>query len=329
MSTLQPAPMRHTRRRVIIGVAIAVVVYTLVALLYSSSGRVDSGSDISQPEAGEVTVVLSPQTVDAAGERISTQLSLIVSPELLEPDSSTLADQLIVVVSPVDGSQTIDFAAGSIPATTTVSLFAPGAVENWPFDTYRSNLQLGVYVVKDGEPVALANPYIIGTGYLPGWSLSAPKPTLADRDGVGIFEVEITAVRSWSTLAFGILLLGLMVLIAALVLYVSTTVYRGQRKVEASFMSWIGAMLFATIPLRGFLPGSPPIGSWIDFLVVLWVIVALVTGLGIYVTAWTRWGSPVDRHPVAAGLEPPAETQPVETPALNPAAGAPARVPEE
>jgi Domain of unknown function (DUF4436) len=49
-------------------------------------------------------------------------------------------------------------------------------------------------------------------------------------------------------------------------------------------------MLFATVPLRTFLPGSPPIGSWIDFTIVLWVIVALVTGLGLYVTAWSREG---------------------------------------
>jgi hypothetical protein len=48
-------------------------------------------------------------------------------------------------------------------------------------------------------------------------------------------------------------------------------------------------MLFATIPLRGFLPGSPPIGSWIDYLVVLWVIAALIAGLVIYVLAFLRW----------------------------------------
>ena len=51
-------------------------------------------------------------------------------------------------------------------------------------------------------------------------------------------------------------------------------------------------MLFATIPLRTFLPGSPPIGSWIDFTVVLWVVVGLIVGLAIYVAAWARWGHP-------------------------------------
>ena len=80
-----------------------------------------------------------------------------------------------------------------------------------------------------------------------------------------------------------------MIVMPVLVLSVAITVYRGRRRVEASFMSWMGAMLFATIPLRTFLPGSPPIGSWIDFLIVLWVIVGLIGGLAIYVAAWFRW----------------------------------------
>lgn len=54
-------------------------------------------------------------------------------------------------------------------------------------------------------------------------------------------------------------------------------------------MSWMAAMLFATVPLRGFLPGSPPVGSWVDYLVVLWVIAGLIASLVIYVIAWLRW----------------------------------------
>jgi hypothetical protein len=54
-------------------------------------------------------------------------------------------------------------------------------------------------------------------------------------------------------------------------------------------------MLFATIPLRTFLPGSPPIGSWVDYLVVLWVVAGLVLGLVIYVLAWLKWGTRGER----------------------------------
>ena len=81
-----------------------------------------------------------------------------------------------------------------------------------------------------------------------------------------------------------------MVVIPVLVLTVAVMVLRGRRKVEVTVMGWMGAMLFATIPLRNFLPGSPPIGSWIDYLIVLWVLAGLVVGLVLFVIAWIRRG---------------------------------------
>jgi hypothetical protein len=101
-------------------------------------------------------------------------------------------------------------------------------------------------------------------------------------------SVVITATRSASTVAFGIVLLGLMAVTPILVLFVAISAYTGRRKVEPTLTSWIGAMLFAVIPLRAFLPGAPPVGSWIDYLVVLWVIVGLIARV-------EPLGSPRDR----------------------------------
>jgi hypothetical protein len=47
-------------------------------------------------------------------------------------------------------------------------------------------------------------------------------------------------------------------------------------------------MLFAVVPLRNALPGSPVFGSWIDLTIVLWVLVALVVSMLIYIAAWWR-----------------------------------------
>jgi hypothetical protein len=70
------------------------------------------------------------------------------------------------------------------------------------------------------------------------------------------------------------------------------TLWRRQRAVQPTLMSWMAAMLFATLPLRGFLPGSPPPGSWIDAILVLCVIVGLVGALVMYATAWYRQSAP-------------------------------------
>ncbi|CAN5197982.1 DUF4436 domain-containing protein [soil metagenome] len=278
------------------GVAVVVLVYAAVVLLYASSGRVVSIGEDPTPDPHGVTVFLSPQAVNATGESITMQLTLYPSHEVQGTDSISLDEPLSVIVSPVQGNQSIDFAKDSIPGTHTVTLFAPGAVEQWPFDAYRSDLVVIAYTTVDGVATPIPTKAYL-SGYLPGWSLSgAVLPseetitTAAGEKKVPI--IEVTASRSGSTVAFGIVLLGLMVVMPVLVLFVAITAFRGRRKVEASFMSWMGAMLFATIPLRTFLPGSPPIGSWIDFLIVLWVIVGLVSGLVVYVAAWMRWGSP-------------------------------------
>jgi phage shock protein PspC (stress-responsive transcriptional regulator) len=129
--------------------------------------------------------------------------------------------------------------------------------------------------------------------------------------------VSIDAARSGSTIAFGFVLLTLMVLMPCLVLFVAIAAFRAKRKVEPSFMSWMGAMLFATIPLRTFLPGSPPIGSWIDFLVVLWVVVGLISGLAIYVAAWWKWGARSDRADRQQRPSPPASSDGVPRPPMS------------
>jgi hypothetical protein len=53
------------------------------------------------------------------------------------------------------------------------------------------------------------------------------------------------------------------------------------------------AMLFALLPIRGFLPGDPPIGSWIDILVFFWVegtimICVVLAAIGLIVRGRRR-----------------------------------------
>jgi hypothetical protein len=48
------------------------------------------------------------------------------------------------------------------------------------------------------------------------------------------------------------------------------------------------AVLFAVIPIRNFLPGSPPAGAWVDQALVLWVLIALVVAMVIFFVTWYR-----------------------------------------
>jgi hypothetical protein len=56
--------------------------------------------------------------------------------------------------------------------------------------------------------------------------------------------------------------------------------------------------------LRNAFPDSPPIGSWIDVTVVLWVIVLLVIAMLLYINCWWRHLRPDAEQPAPAVAEP-------------------------
>jgi Domain of unknown function (DUF4436) len=125
-------------------------------------------------------------------------------------------------------------------------------------------------------------------GSIDGWSISKQEgPPSPDSTGQGD-SVQITLKRALGPLTFD---LGIcLVLIALPILSVFTTfqVVAGRKEFQMTFTTWFTAMLFAVVPLRNILPGAPPPGAWIDQAVVLWVIVALVSSMVVYVGHWYR-----------------------------------------
>ncbi len=294
---MAPASAGRRRRRIlwtIIAIVSIAAVYAIVIALYARSGQVAEAEIQPRDTSDGVVLHIEPQAVHAATGRISLDIDLVQLHGSVSDDEITLTETVNVVVSGAAGPRTISFEAGSYPSPVSVDLVADGVIEQWPFDVHTSVTTLIAYYVVDDVPEALKT-YVVADGRVPGWNIAINAVGLARASPAEPPAViTITATRSGSTIAFGAVLLGLMIVMPVLVLAVAISVYRGRRRVEASFMSWMGAMLFATIPLRTFLPGSPPIGSWIDFLIVLWVIVGLIAGLAIYVAAWFRWSPPRD-----------------------------------
>jgi hypothetical protein len=62
------------------------------------------------------------------------------------------------------------------------------------------------------------------------------------------------AVLGWARLVVGVVVGPVWVAIPMLL---------GRTSFLPPFISWYRAMLFAIVPLRNFLPGNPPLGSWI------------------------------------------------------------------
>ena len=279
-------------------VAVLVLIYVAVVTLYGLNERFATIEGCTQePPADAVLLSIAPESVDAAQDRLSTTLTVLSFGPVGSPDSSLLTDPLTIVVSDNDGPRSFTIEQDEIPSPQSLRLITDGFIERWPFDSHSVDFAVVSIQTVDGERTVIPT-RLCGSAHVPGWVFSSEEVAGTEEvvvDGQPVTQLRVTATRSIATVAFGIVILALMAVLPVLGLTVAIVAYRGIRKVEATLMSWMAAMLFATIPLRTFLPGSPPIGSWVDYLVVLWVVAGLVLGLVIYVLAWLRWGTRGER----------------------------------
>lgn len=274
------------------------LIYVAVVALYALNERFATIEGCEgEPPSDAILLSLSPETVDAAQDRLSATLTVLSFGPVGSPDSSLLTDPLTIFVSDNDGPRSFTIGQDEIPSPLSLRLITDGFVERWPFDAHSVDFAVVSLQSVDGDESAIPT-LLCGSAHVPGWVFTSDEVAGTDEvvvDGEPVTQLRVTASRSVATVAFGIVILALMAVLPVLGLTVAIVAYRGIRKVEATLMSWMAAMLFATIPLRTFLPGSPPIGSWVDYLVVLWVVAGLVLGLVIYVMAWLRWGTRGER----------------------------------
>lgn len=300
--TTESAPSRRSRRRgraiAIALVAVLVAVYVVVVALYALSERAANIEGCTEePPSDAVLLSITPESVNAASDRIVANLTVLSFGPIGSADTSLLSEPLTILVSDTDGPRSFTIAQDEIPSPQSLNFITDGYVERWPFDSHSVDVAI-LSLQGDGEDMTAIPTLLCGSAHVPGWTFSSEEVAGTDEivvDGEPVTQIRVTATRSGATVAFGIVILGLMAVLPILGLTVAIVAYRGIRKVEATLMSWMAAMLFATIPLRTFLPGSPPIGSWVDYLVVLWVVAGLVLGLVIYVLAWLRWGTRGER----------------------------------
>ncbi len=277
MTDEAPARRRRIGPRTTVAAIIALValVYVAVIALYAFSGKVELTKEGPDDTQVRLPIELNIESVDPVAGRLKVNLDLRPTGALDATGGAglILAQPVTLIATDVDGPRALDFPASTPLSPVEVRLLTDGDVQFWPFDTYEVDSRVLALTSDNADHIALD--WSVGRHRVPGWTFDVHVTEL---EGGKVYGVTILAQRAGATVAFGIVLLGLMVVMPVIVLTVAINVYRGKQKMEATLMSWIGAMLFATIPLRGFLPGSPPIGSWIDYLVVLWVIAGLIAG---------------------------------------------------
>lgn len=269
-----------SRRIFALAVIIAGVFGTYLAL---SANRPESHRiDAAATPPGGIAVKLNLVRVQDSYSEIVGDLAVQPGSDLVDPATDGLKQDLTVTITSTTTPIKRTWVKGMLPGVFPVPLTLARDVERWPLDTYYTG-PITVELFKGSSPVP-ERATVEFDNRLTGWSTSVRRTT--DTNAAAPYEIDLR--RSGSTMLFSVVILGIFVAIAALGVFVAIKTFQDPRRFQSPLTTWYAAMLFAVVPLRNALPGSPVFGSWIDLTIVLWVLVALVISMLLYIAAWWR-----------------------------------------
>jgi hypothetical protein len=288
-----PAEPKSRTRRIAIsfGIAFAVVgIYVLslvgVHLLAKSASPLPKADLSSQSE--DSIVQLRLEELKTVANRLTVNVLVYPKDDLYTQKTGLLITDVTVRLDPETDLGDLQYPKGKAPAQVATTIQAHGDPGNWPFDTYTTD-ELSAYVFTGNYEHQLWARMEV-TGSMDGWDVSVKH--VHDKDDIdnpdSLNNVIVTLHRAKGPLIFDVGICLVLIALPVLALMVAIPMALGRTSFLPPFSTWYAAMLFAIVPLRNFFPGSPPTGSWVDQAVVLWVLIALVVAMSLFVVAWIR-----------------------------------------
>ena len=232
--------------------------------------------------SGGTTVTLDAVSISNNYRELVGDLIIKPGPTLVDPATDSLKQDLTVAVTSATTPVRRTYSRGMLPGVFPVPLALARDVERWPFDRYDTGpITVELFTGPEQMPERANLTFVDG---VTGWKVHVARVNNANASSP--YKVQLQ--RSPSTMLFAIVILCIFVAIATVGLFVAIQTIRDPRRFQAPMTTWYAAMLFAVVPLRNALPGSPAFGSWIDLTIVLWVMVALVISMLLYIAAWVR-----------------------------------------
>jgi hypothetical protein len=241
-------------------------------------------------------VYLEVLSVDPVKQALQVRLDFATKAEPggLRHPGAPATDMLVEIGDGID-LQDVGLQAGQAGVTKTLQLYVRGALENYPLDRYYGTLLIRAVEGKQADGGAAVPVRLTTWEEIPGWEVTTAKSDpvgSGDESGKdGGLSLNVRAQRPAAQIFFAFVLFVAMILLAGSALTIGGLTFVGARKVEATLLGALGAMVFAVPALRNVLPGAPPLGVRADAFVFLWVQLAVILGLTLFVATWARRGS--------------------------------------
>lgn len=280
------APPPKPKSRALLGIGILaafIVVYGLSLFGFHLLG--ESAAPLKAPDlnaADDTVVLIRVEELKTVANRLGVKVLVYPQEGMWDSRLDVLKQDTAVRMDPPNDLGDLVYPAGKSPAQVATTVEAHGDPEIWPFDSYETDTLSADVLVGTGDDRKYKPARIEVAGKLEGWDVSV------QRVGDGGDSVIITLERSKAPLIFDLGICLVLFAMPTMALAVVIPMVLGTRKLVPPFGGWFAALLFAVIPIRNFLPGAPPPGAWIDQALVIWVLIALVGAMGLYMFAWYK-----------------------------------------
>ena len=294
-----PAPERPARkprrRHLLLDVSIiagVVVVYVLSLLGYHLLATAPGPlpEPVLNTDDGTVVLVRFEQ-LHTVANRLDVKVLVMPDNSMIDKHFNVLNTDTSVRFFPQNDLGDLQYPVGKLPAQVATTIEADGDPGDWPFDSYKTDTIQADVLVGTGENRQYKPGRVEVTGSLEGWDIATTRVARNKDDPDRPDNVIITLHRAKGPLVFDLGICLVLITLPTLALFVAIQMLTGRRQFLPPFSTWYAAMLFAVVPLRNILPGSPPAGSWIDQAVVIWVLIGLASALVLYIAAWYRHSS--------------------------------------
>lgn len=287
----EPSGVRGRQVAIAFGIVAALIfiyILSLIAVhLLAKSAPPLPAVDLSKVEAEDSVVQVRLEKLDTVANRLTVNVLVYPKDSLYDKNFGVLTADAAVRLYPDNDLGDLQYPVGKAPGQVSTTIVAHGDPANWPFDAYKTEVIAADVFTGSGQNREKTAARVEATGKLDGWDATVTRvhdPEDANPDVQD--DVIVTLHRSKGPLIFDVGVCLVLIALPVLALWVAIPMALGRTTFLPPFITWYGAMLFAIVPLRNILPGSPPYGSWVDQAIVLWVLIGLVVAMTLFVSAW-------------------------------------------
>ncbi len=281
--------MRVMKRPVVKAVAtgLAVVIAAGLGLWLHAADRTagDTAHWVGTQVPDRIEVNASVLRVDAAAREAVLRVLVVPLGKFGEDDGVAPAGELRLLNSSSLRGDHVFPAHQRISSMDLPIALTGGAVTDYPFDGYEARIQFAA--VHNGEPA----PVLFSLDKVDSlFSFSVDDYHASD--GLGGLDVRFN--RSTSVLVFAVFMMVTMWALAIAVFFGARYLISRRRGLVWPSFGFMAATLFALAGFRNLAPGSPPIGSLLDYTAFLWaeVVIALCVVVAVVTGAITEHGKP-------------------------------------